>query len=70
MENQKNITALEKKEKECMEVKSENKMRAKQHSALWEGHRINQRSKDVAQETFIKKALDVSQANSVANNKK
>ena len=53
-----------------MAVKSENKMWAKQHSALCEGCRNNQRSKDVVQETCVKKTLDVSQANLVANNKK
>ena len=36
----------------------------------WAGCENNQRSKDVMQETHVKKTLYVSQANLVANNKK
>ena len=51
-----------------MLVKSENKMGSKQCSMLWAGRKNNQRSKDVIQDTYVKKILDASQANLVNNN--
>ena len=44
-------------------------MWCKHHNVLWAGHKSNQRSKDFLQETCVKKVLNMSQANLVANSK-